>query len=51
MSKGKIALIVFIVVSVLIAANQMGVEKFFMYVGVAVITVGLPLLYMYIKWK
>ncbi len=47
--KEKIAVGIFVAVSVLIAANRMGGEKFFMYVGVAAVTVGLPLLIMYIK--
>ena len=47
--KEKIAVGIFVAVSVLIAANRMGGEKFFMYVGVAAVMVGLPLLIMYIK--
>ena len=49
--KEKIAVSVFVAVSVLIAASSMGGEKFFMYIGVAAVTVGLPLLILYIKNK
>ena len=49
--KEKLIIVVFFVVSALIAAASMGGEKFFMYVGVAVITVGLPLLLIYLKYK
>ena len=49
--KEKIVVGIFVAVSVLIAASSMGGEKFFMYVGVAAVTVGLPLLIMYINNK
>ena len=42
--KEKGCLIAFFIVSALIAAASMGGEKIFMYVGVAAITIGLPLL-------
>ncbi len=47
--KEKIAVGIFVAVSVLIAISSMGGEKFFMYVGVAAVTVGLPLLILYVK--
>ena len=49
--KEKGCVIAFFVVNALIAAASMGGEKFFMYVGVAAITVGLPLLLIYLKYK
>ena len=49
--KEKIAVGIFVAASVLIAASSMGGEKFFMYIGVAAVAVGLPLLILYIKNK
>ena len=50
-AKEKGCLIVFFSISTIIAAASMGVGKFFMYIGVGVVTVGIPLLIIYIKSK
>lgn len=49
--KDKGWLIAFFVASALVAAVCMGADRFFMYIGVGVVTVGLPLFILYLKSK